>query len=170
MNCHVTPAYCTRGKDHGGKIYLLVWNSPLGPFWMKFFGTKYVANFHELPSVLGWLKSLFGLFLNVLQEKPEWTFLANPVGFPRGSEVKNLLVKQELPWEPLIWFLGKEDPLEQELATRSSILAWEVPHGQPMRVGHDLAAKQQQILDKRVFLKTIFWAFLYKLDITYYVI
>ena len=93
------------------------------------------------------------------------------MGFPSGSVVKNLLTKQVLPWEPLVWFLGKEGPLEQELATRSSILAWEIPrtaHG-VARVGHDLAMKQQQILDKRVFLKTILGAFLYKLDMIHYV-
>ena len=26
-----------------------------------------------------------------------------------------------------VWFLGQEDPLEQEMATHSSILAWEIP-------------------------------------------
>ena len=48
--------------------------------------------------------------------------------------------------------LGQEDPLEQEMATHSSILAWEIsrteePGGlQPMRsqrVGHNLVTKQQ---------------------------
>ena len=27
----------------------------------------------------------------------------------------------------LVWFLGREDPLEEEMATHSSILAWRVP-------------------------------------------
>ena len=49
--------------------------------------------------------------------------------------------------------LGLEDSLEKEMATHSSILAWESPWteepgglqstGSP-RVGHDLATKQQQ--------------------------
>ena len=26
-----------------------------------------------------------------------------------------------------VWFLGLEDPLEQEMATHSSILAWKIP-------------------------------------------
>ena len=30
-------------------------------------------------------------------------------------------------WEPLVWSLGEEDPLEKEMATHSSLLAWEVP-------------------------------------------
>ena len=30
-------------------------------------------------------------------------------------------------WETWVWSLGQEDPLEKELATQSSILAWEMP-------------------------------------------
>ena len=50
--------------------------------------------------------------------------------------------------------LDQEDPLEEEMATHSSIFAWEIPWTeeagglQPMesqRVGHNLATKQQQI-------------------------
>ena len=29
--------------------------------------------------------------------------------------------------EPQVWTLGGEDPLEKEMATHSSILAWEIP-------------------------------------------
>ena len=37
--------------------------------------------------------------------------------------VKNLTAMQETQ----VWFLGQEDPLEKEMATRSSILAWRIP-------------------------------------------
>ena len=37
--------------------------------------------------------------------------------------VKNLPAMQEM-W---VWSLGGEDPLEREMATHSSILAWEIP-------------------------------------------
>ena len=37
--------------------------------------------------------------------------------------VKNLLAIQETQ----VQFLGWEDPLEKEMATHSSILAWEIP-------------------------------------------
>ena len=37
--------------------------------------------------------------------------------------VKNLPAMQET-W---VWFLDQEDPLEKEMATRSSILAWRIP-------------------------------------------
>ena len=43
--------------------------------------------------------------------------------FPGGSVVKNPPTKQERQ----VQSLGQEDPLEEEMATRSSILAWEIP-------------------------------------------
>ena len=61
--------------------------------------------------------------------------------------VKNLPAMQET-W---VQFLGQEDPLEKEIATHSSILAWSkylmdrgawqaIVHG-VARVGHDLVTK-----------------------------
>ena len=43
--------------------------------------------------------------------------------FPGGSVVKNLPAKQEMQ----IRSLGQEEPLEEEMATHSSVLAWEIP-------------------------------------------
>jgi len=50
------------------------------------------------------------------------------------------------------WFLGRELPLEMEMATQSSILAWRIPWIEPgglqcmglQRAGYDWATKQQQ--------------------------
>ena len=56
--------------------------------------------------------------------------------------------------ETWVRFQGQEDPLEKEMATHSSILAWKVlwtenPSGLEStgleRAGHDLVTKQQQI-------------------------
>ena len=56
--------------------------------------------------------------------------------------------KQEMHVRSLVW----EDPLEKEMASHSSILAWEVPWTEEcgglqsmmsQRVGQDLATKQQ---------------------------
>ena len=67
-------------------------------------------------------------------------------GFPGGSVVKNPPAKQEIQ----VRSQGQEDPLEEEMATYSSIPAWgnpwtEEPGGlQSMglqRGGHDLATK-----------------------------
>ena len=43
--------------------------------------------------------------------------------FPNGSVVKNLPAVQKT-W---IQSLAQEDPLEEEMATHSSVLAWEIP-------------------------------------------
>ena len=48
------------------------------------------------------------------------------MGFPSGSAVKNLPTMQE-PQETLVQSLGQKDPLEQVIATHSSILAWRIP-------------------------------------------
>ena len=42
---------------------------------------------------------------------------------PGGSVVRNLPAKQEMQ----VQSLGQEDPLEKEMATHSSTLAWEIP-------------------------------------------
>ena len=50
-------------------------------------------------------------------------------------------------WETWVRSLGWEDPLEKEMVTHSSILAWEIPWTEKpsgswsQRVGYDLVAK-----------------------------
>ena len=55
-------------------------------------------------------------------------------------------------WETQVQSLGQEDSLEEEMATHSIILAWEVPWTEEpgrlqsmnsQRVRHDLATEQQ---------------------------
>ena len=62
--------------------------------------------------------------------------------FPGGSEVKHLPTRQET-W---VQSLGREDPLEKEMAIHSSTLAWKIPRTEKpgglqsmgsLRVGHD---------------------------------
>ena len=48
------------------------------------------------------------------------------MGIPGGSVVKNLPAVQETQ-ETWIRSLGQEDPLEEGMATHSSILAWRIP-------------------------------------------
>ena len=52
-----------------------------------------------------------------------WIYMQAYVGFPDGSVVKICLPMQETE----VLSLGWEDPLEKEMATYSSILAWEIP-------------------------------------------
>ena len=42
-----------------------------------------------------------------------------------AQQVKNLPAKQEMQ-ETLVRSLGREDPMEEEMATHSSILAWRI--------------------------------------------
>ena len=79
-------------------------------------------------------------------------------GFPGGSVVKNLPALQG-PQEMRVLSLGREGPLEEGVATHSSILAWRIPWTeepgrlQPIgwqRIGHawnDLAHMQPMLLD-----------------------
>ena len=68
--------------------------------------------------------------------------------FPGGTVVKNLPASAgdvgSIP--------GLEDPMEEEMATHSSIPAWEIPRTEEpdspwgcKRVGHDLATKKQSV-------------------------
>ena len=59
-------------------------------------------------------------------EISELTIMQKEWGFPGGSVVKNLPIMQEMP-ETQVQPLGQKDPLEEETATDSSILAWEIP-------------------------------------------
>ena len=63
-------------------------------------------------------------------------------GFPDGSVMKNPpALKGRLVWAP-----AREDPLEEDMETHSSILAWKIPQTEKLdglqsvgsqRVGHD---------------------------------
>ena len=73
-----------------------------------------------------------------------WIILEEGVCFPSGSVVKNPPAMQEMRVQSLDW----DDPLEEEMATHSSILAWEIPRTKepaglqsmgPQRVGRDWA-------------------------------
>ena len=96
---------------------------------------------HEIYpfNTLGWPKG-------VLRFKPECFKGCNAIllGFPGDWVVKNPPAK----WEMWVQSLGHKDPLEKEMATHSSILAWRIPWTeepaglQSKRVGHDLATKQ----------------------------
>ena len=49
--------------------------------------------------------------------------MMEPGGFPDGPDLKNPPAVQET-WVPS---LGREEPLEEEMATHSSVLAWRIP-------------------------------------------
>ena len=64
----------------------------------------------------------------------------------RDSLVAQMIKRLPAMWETRVQSLGQEDPLQKEMATHSSILAWKIPWteepGRPksmgsLRVGHD---------------------------------
>ena len=62
------------------------------------------------------------------------------------SLVAQMVKRLPTVWETRVRFLGQEDPLEREMATHSSTLAWKIPWMEEpgrlrsmwlLRVGHD---------------------------------
>ena len=74
--------------------------------------------------------------------------------FP-ASLVAQMVKNLPAIWETLVWSLGWEDPLEEGMATHSSILTWRVPmdrgawratvHG-VARVGHHWVTKHKSLV------------------------
>ena len=62
--------------------------------------------------------------------------------------VKNLPTMQETQ----VLFLGQEDPLEKEMATHSSILAWEVPWTEKSGRLQSLGCKASDMTEQLTFL------------------
>ena len=69
----------------------------------------------------------------------------NPWGFPAGAVVNYCLPRQETHTMQ-VRSLGQEDPLEEEMAIHSNILAWKIPQTEEtgelqsmesQRMGHD---------------------------------
>ena len=65
---------------------------------------------------------------------------------PESCLVAQMVKRLPAVWETQVRFLGQEDPLEEEMATHSSILAWKIPWTEEpgrlqsmesQRVGHD---------------------------------
>ena len=82
-------------------------------------------------------KLVMCIYLYLMYGLPRWCW-----EFPGGSEGKASACMQETQ----IWSLGWEAPLEKEMATHSSILAWRIPGTEEpgrlqsmgsQRVGHD---------------------------------
>jgi len=67
-------------------------------------------------------------------------------GMQSSSLVAQTVKRLPTVWETWVQSLGREDPLEKEMATHSSILAWKIPWMEEIgwllsmglqRVGHD---------------------------------
>ena len=75
----------------------------------------------------------------------------NPTGFRSGSVVKNLPAMQEIK----VWSLGWEGPLEEGMATHSSILAWRIPRTEePGRRHTTLGHKESDVAEATYHART----------------
>ena len=68
-----------------------------------------------------WRAAGHGVTESHMTERLNWTGLSHSI--PTASVVRNPPAKQKMR----VWSLGREDPLEKEMATHSSVLAWEIP-------------------------------------------
>ena len=120
------------------------------------------------PSFPPFLSSSFlELFISAAQQSDSATHLgASQVALV----VKNLPASAETQ-ETQLRSLGREDPLEEEMATHSSIRAWEIPQTEepgglqsvgPQRVRHDLGLNHHQFKEEKgfkLFCFVFFWRF-----------
>ena len=101
-----------------------------------------------------WLLKTMGIYVNNISKiKRKWSISHSVENLKDCLSLKlwaSLVVQKlkHLPamWETQVWSLGQEDPLEKEMATPSSILAWRIPWTEEpgrlqstgsQRVGHD---------------------------------
>ena len=91
--------------------------------------------------------------------KIPWTKYSLSVGqlFPNGSVGKKNPPTMQETQETAVWFLGRKDALEEEMATHSSILAWNIPWTEepggysPKSHKESDTAEHAQILDREKF-------------------
>ena len=67
------------------------------------------------------------------------------MGFPGGSAGKESACNTGAT-EAWVQSLGREDPLEEEMATHSSVLAWEIPRTEePVAIVHGITKNWTQL-------------------------
>ena len=83
------------------------------------------------------------------QSAPSWcTFICEYLCSTWASLMAPTIKRLPATWETRVWFLGRESPLEKEMAIHSGTLAWKIPWTEEpdrlqsmgsQRVGHDWA-------------------------------
>ena len=71
-----------------------------------------------------WSRTARALLWSLLQGQLSWTQVLDSLGFPAGASGKEPTCQCRRHEELRVQSLGQEDPLEKEMATHSSILAW----------------------------------------------
>ena len=113
--CSIRASKCVGETSLAAKLLCI----PQARFIWNVFKLKYRKNLNNFKE---WSEAPLHLFI------PWWNLMDLPInqGFPSGSAIKNLPAMQETQ-ETWFWSLGQEDPLEEGMATHSSILAWRIP-------------------------------------------
>ena len=101
----------------------------------------------SISSTMCWNSHKMSL-ISYLKLRPHLEFGIRCQLLLRASLVAQRLKLLPAMWETWVWSLGREDPLEKEMATHSSTLAWRIPWTEEpgrlqstglQRVGHDWA-------------------------------
>ena len=71
----------------------------------------------ELKVLMSWLKDM--------GNREDWKNFV--LSYVRASQVTQMVKCLPAMWETRILSLGREDPLEKEMAAHSSTLAWKIP-------------------------------------------
>ena len=72
-----------------------------------------------------------------------------PLRYSWASLVAQMVKNPPATWETWVQFLGWEDPLEEGMATHSSVLAWRIPmdRGTWGAIVHGVTKSQAQLSD-----------------------
>ena len=92
---------------------------------------------------------MYKVYITIIHWRTSGLFPFGGITDKLGTSLVAQTIKR-LPatWETRVWFLGREDPLEKEVATHSRTLAWKIPWTEEpcrlqsmgsQRVGHDWA-------------------------------
>ena len=73
----------------------------------------------------------------------------------RASLVVQRLSRQPAMWETWVRSLGREDPLEKETATHSSILAWRIPWMEELGGLQSVGHKESDTTERLHFIQTL---------------
>ena len=110
---------------------------------------QHLSHWISFPGASGLLSEVvLGYSVIYRIRSPSWSRHWCWLHILRASLVAQRLKHLPAMQETWVWFLGWEDPLEKEMATQSSILAWRIPWTEEpgglqstgsQRVGHDWA-------------------------------
>ena len=119
-----------QGKQRGLRRNQSYWHLDLGLLASRLWENKFLL--FKPPSLWSFVMAALSRIISTLYSSvflvtdTQTCSLKLLLGFPGGSVVKNLPAMQETQ-EMQVWSLGQEDPLVEDMAPHSSILAWRIP-------------------------------------------